>query len=89
MSSSSSPPHIIGSTHEQMIEDDEQPQLSQSTLDALNQFLAEAQAASDSAQGDPFAENWALSQVWMLLWGFMAACMRIAFCSDNMSTCGG
>lgn len=48
-------------------QEDERPQLSQNTLDALNEFLSESQAASESQQKDPFAENWALSQVHQLL----------------------
>ena len=68
MSSSRSPVPITPSTDidEQSFQEDEQPQLSKTTLDAFNQFLAESQAASHSAQGDPFAENWGLSQVRML-----------------------
>ena len=44
------------------MDETDKPALSQDTLRALNEFLSEAQAASDEQQ-NPFSENWGLSQV--------------------------
>ncbi|GAQ88433.1 N-6 adenine-specific DNA methylase [Klebsormidium nitens] len=38
--------------------------LSGSTLAALQEFLAEQKQAAENAEGDPFAEDWGLSQFW-------------------------
>lgn len=38
--------------------------LSGSTLAALQEFLAEQKKAAENAEGDPFAEDWGLSQFW-------------------------
>lgn len=44
------------------MDETDKPALSQDTLRALNEFLSEAQAATDEKQ-NPFSENWGLSQV--------------------------
>lgn len=47
-----------------MTKDEDEPlALSSHTLDILNQFLAEKKEAEESTSEDPFAENWAMSQV--------------------------
>jgi hypothetical protein len=61
MSSSPIPSTLSADDHTP--QDDVGLELSQSALHALNEFLAESQAAAEDAQTDPFAENWALSQV--------------------------
>ena len=38
--------------------------LSGSTLAALQEFLSEQKKVAENAEGDPFAEDWALSQFW-------------------------
>ena len=48
-----------------MAEDDEDDPvaLSSHTMDILKQFLAEKSKVEEQASNDPFAENWAMSQV--------------------------
>ena len=43
-------------------EEEEEAVLSSSTLAILNQFLTEQKQAEDESAGDPFAENWGMSQ---------------------------
>ncbi len=42
---------------------DSPPSLSAATAAILQKFLSQREAAADAAEGDPFAENWQLSQV--------------------------
>ncbi|BDA47781.1 EEF1A lysine methyltransferase 1 [Coccomyxa sp. Obi] len=59
----SKPINIRKSTDERRSEDNDRPVLSEGTMAALNEFLAESQATTNGAQ-NPFAENWGLSQFW-------------------------
>jgi len=45
-------------------EGDEEAVLSSSTQAILNQFLSERRQAEEESAGDPFAENWGMSQFW-------------------------
>lgn len=58
----SKPINIRKSADERRSEDNDRPMLSEGTMAALHEFLAESQATSNGAQ-NPFAENWGLSQV--------------------------
>lgn len=58
----SKPINIRKSTDERRSEDNDRPMLSEDTMTALNEFLAESQATTNGAQ-NPFTENWGLSQV--------------------------
>lgn len=48
---------------EDLDSEDEAVALSSHTMDILNQFLAEKKEMEENTAKDPFAENWAMSQV--------------------------
>ena len=60
-SQASKPINIRKSIEDRRSEDSDRPMLSAGTMEALNEFLLETQAAANGTQ-NPFAENWGLSQ---------------------------
>ncbi|EIE18232.1 hypothetical protein COCSUDRAFT_60431 [Coccomyxa subellipsoidea C-169] len=66
-SQASKPINIRKSNEDRRSEDSDRPMLSAGTMEALNEFLLETQAAANGTQ-NPFAENWGLSQARTLFW---------------------